>query len=331
MPDKSRALTPAVPAVLGGELIIKPVQFAGPNMLKPPSSTGRRLALAQWIAHRNNPLTARVAVNHIWMRHFGKPLVASVANFGLVGQKPTHPELLDYLAVEFMESGWSMKKLHRLIVTSTTYRLGSQAADNANLKADPENRFLWHMNPRRMEAEAVRDSILATAGQLDRTMGGPILDVRLGQSSHRRTIYFRFNTEYRIQFLDQFDAASTTECYERRESVIPQQALALSNSALALNQSRLLARQLKEAAPETGAFVIAAFEQVLGRPPTAAERERCERFLREQAEVVKEPGKLQPFPPGPDAVTPPAADPGQRARENLIQVLYNHNDFVTIR
>ena len=189
------------------------------------------------------------------MRHFGKPLVASVANFGLAGKPPTHPELLDYLAVEFMESGWSMKKLHRLIVTSATYRLGSQAADAGNRAADPENRYLWAMNPRRLEAEAIRDSVLATAGQLDRTLGGPILDETLGQTLRRRTIYFRFNTEYRIQFLDQFDAASTTECYERRESVIPQQALAMSNSALVLNQSRLLARQLSQAAPEPGAFV----------------------------------------------------------------------------
>jgi Protein of unknown function (DUF1553)/Protein of unknown function (DUF1549)/Planctomycete cytochrome C len=299
--------------------------------LNPAASTGRRLALARWITDRNNPLTARVAVNHIWMRHFGKPLVASVANFGLAGKKPSHPELLDYLAVEFMESGWSMKKLHRLIVTSTTYRLDSHASDPANLAADPENIYLSHMNPRRMEAEAVRDSILATAGQLDRTLGGPILDETQGQTSRRRTIYFRFNTEYRIQFLDQFDAASTTECYERRESVIPQQALALANSALALNQSRLLARQLSQTAAEPGAFVIAAFEQVLSRPPTPAEKTRCERFLREQAELVKDPAKLQPFPPGPDAVTPAAADAGQRARENLIQVLYNHNDFVTIR
>jgi Protein of unknown function (DUF1553)/Protein of unknown function (DUF1549)/Planctomycete cytochrome C len=299
--------------------------------LNPATSTGRRLALARWIASRNNPLTARVAVNHIWMRHFGKPLVASVANFGLTGQKPTHPELLDYLAVDFMDSGWSMKKLHRLMVTSATYRQGSQAADTVNLAADPENRYLWRMNPRRMEAEALRDSLLATAGQLDRTMGGPILDETLGQTSGRRSIYFRFNTEYRIQFLDQFDAASTTECFERKESIIPQQALALSNSALALNQSRLLARQLTQAAPEAGAFVTAAFEQVLGRPPTSAEKARCERFLSDQAVVVKDPARLQPFPPGPDAAIAPSGDPAQRARENLIQVLYNHNDFVTIR
>jgi hypothetical protein len=293
-------------------------------------STGRRLALAHWIANRDNPLTARVAVNHIWMRHFGKPLVATVANFGLNGKSPTHPALLDYLAVEFMESGWSMKRLHRLLVTSATYRLSSRT-DPARLAADPDNRYLWRMNPRRMESEAVRDSLLAAAGRLDPTAGGPILDEKLGQTSRRRSIYFRFNTEYRMQFLDPFDPASPTECFERRESVLPQQALALLNSTLALNESRLLARHLTAEffAPEQ--FVTAAFEQVLNRPPTDVERSRSERFLREQAGLFLQPAKLTPFPPLADAVTPPAADADQRARENLIQVLFNHNDFVTIR
>jgi hypothetical protein len=299
--------------------------------LDPETSTGRRLALARWITDRNNPLTARVAVNHVWMRHFGRPLVPSVANFGLAGKPPTHPELLDWLAMEFMDSGWSLKHLHRLLVTSEAYRLGSQDADPARRALDPDNRWYWRMNPRRMEAEAVRDSLLAAAGQLDPAMGGPILDEKLGQTSRRRSVYFRFNTEYRMQFLDQFDAPSPSECFERRESVVPQQALALANSALALNQSRLLARRLTAAAPGPGEFVTAAFEQVLGRPPTAEETARCERFLRDQAELLREPGKLTPFPPGPDAAAPPATDPAQHAREDLVQVLFNHNDFVTIR
>jgi hypothetical protein len=298
--------------------------------ITPASSTGRRLALARWITDRHNPLTARVAVNHIWMRHFGSPLVASVANFGLNGKKPTHPELFDWLAVEFMDSGWSMKKLHRLLVTSETYRLGSQVSA-ASRKLDPDNHTLWRMNPRRMEAEIVRDSILATAGHLDPTLGGPTLSEKLGQTSRRRSLYFRFNTEYRMQLLEPFDPASPTECYERRESVIPQQALALANSALVLTQSRLLAGRLAREGVTPEAFVTAAFEQVLGRPPTSEERIRCERFLREQAILVREPAKLTPFPAGPDAVLPPAADAGQRAREGLIQVLYNHNDFVTVR
>jgi hypothetical protein len=189
------------------------------------------------------------------------------------------------------------------------------------------------MNPRRMEAEVVRDSLLGAAGRLDPTPGRPPLDEKLGQTSPRRSLYFRFNTQYRMQFLEQFDAPSPSECYERFESVVPQQALALNNSALALTQARLLAKGL---APSPGAladaaFVTAAFEQVLTRPPTAVERDRCERFLREQAGLLEDPARLTAFPPGTDAVTPAAADPAQRARENLILVLFNHNDFVTIR
>ena len=310
-PDKSHPLTPGVPAALGGELRVEPVKFAA--SAKPPSSTGRRLALARWITQRDNPLTARVAVNHMWMRHFGKPLVPTVANFGLNGKKPTHPELLDWLAVEFMEDGWSMKKLHRLIVTSETYRLASVSLrpQPANLAADPDNRYLWGMNDRRMEAEVVRDSLLAVAGELDNHLGGPIIDEKLGQTSHRRSVYFRFNTEYKMMFLEQFDPANPAECYERRESVVPQQALALNNSALALSQSRLLAKRW--AGSSAAEFVTMAFEQVLGRAPTAAEQARCERFLNEQAALLKEPGKLTPFPAGADAVVPPAADAMQRA------------------
>src|SRR4029077_20863219 len=125
--------------------------------------------------------------------------------------------------------------------------------------------YLWRMSPRRLEAEVVRDSLLAVAGRLGTTRGGAALDETLGQTSRRRSLYFRFNTEYRMQFLEQFDAASPSECYERRESVIPQQALALSNSALALTQARLLARRLSALADGTTAngFVTAAFEQVL--------------------------------------------------------------------
>jgi hypothetical protein len=298
--------------------------------IEPAKSTGRRLALARWIADRRNPLTARVAVNHIWLRHFGRPLVATPANFGLNGKKPTHPELFDWLAVDFMESGWSMKHVHRRMVTSATYRLGSRDTDGMSRTADPDNQYYWRMNPRRMEGEVVRDSILAAAGRLDPTMGGPILDEKLGQTSARRSVYFRFNTEYKMQFLDQFDPASPTECYERGQSIIPQQALALYNSALAVNQSRLLARDLHKSAPDAGAFVTAAFEQVLGRPPTPAESQRCRQFLDTQAELFRRKRTLTPFPPGVDTLAP-ASDPVLHAREDLVHVLFNHNDFVTVR
>jgi len=138
----------------------------------PAESTGRRLALARWIASAENPLTARVAMNHLWMRHFGKPIVPTVFEFGRHGRPPSHPALLDWLATEFVREGWSMKKMHRLMVTSSAYRMES-SADASDAEIDKDNRYLWRMNSRRMEAEAIRDSILQVAGVLDPAMGGP--------------------------------------------------------------------------------------------------------------------------------------------------------------
>jgi hypothetical protein len=302
-----------------------------PQTAYPDVSTGRRLALARWITDRKNPLAARVAVNHVWMRHFGRALVPSEFDFGRNGQAPTHPALLDYLAVEFMERGWSMKTLHRLIVTSAAYRMDTNDSPG-NRARDRDNRFLWRMNPRRMEAEVVRDSLLAVAGQLERRRGGPDLDHNLGLTVRRRSLYFRHAAEKQMEFLTLFDVANVTECYRRSESIIPQQALALVNSPLTLAQSRLLARALTQAiGPDDAAFIRAGFEQVLSRPPTAQEQQVCLTFLIEQAARLANRGKLTPLTPAPPASVPPSADPAQRARESLILVLLNHNDFVTIR
>ena len=183
----------------------------------PKTSTGRRLALAKWVTSRDNPLAARVAVNHVWMRHFGEPLVPTVFDFGLKGKAPADAALLDWLAVEFMESGWNMKHLHRLIVTSATYRMDSAVtpADEANRAADPDNRYLWHYNAHRLEAEAVRDGVLAVAGRLDPTPGGPDLDPAAALTVPRRSLYFRHAHEKQAVFLQTFDAASPNECYRR--------------------------------------------------------------------------------------------------------------------
>jgi hypothetical protein len=305
----------------------------------PSSSSGRRLALARWIASRQNPLAARVAVNHIWMRHFGTPLVPTVFDFGLNGKPPTHPALLDWLAVELMDSGWSLKSLHRLIVTSQAYRRRSDSAGPAdsNLAADPENRFLWRMNPRRMEAEVVRDNLLRVAGALDLTRGGPDLDPATDQSSGRRSLYFRHAKEKRATFLKLFDSANATACYRRTTSVVPQQALALANSPIAQAQARKLAGRLShevgaEASQATdGAFVAMAFERILGRAATAEELSVCEGYLVAQSERLADKAHLTPFAAGPAAAIKPAASPAQRAREDLVHVLFNHNDFITIR
>ena len=264
----------------------------------PPESTGRRLALARWIASTENPLTARVAINQLWMRHFGKPLVPTVFEFGRHGRAPSHPALLDWLATEFMREGWSMKKMHRLLVTSSTYRMAS-SSDPACAELDKDNRYLWRMNSRRMEAELVRDSILQVAGVLDPTRGGPDLDPKEGLTSFRRSLYFRHAAEKQVEFLTIFDAANVTECYERTESVVPQQALALANSALSFDMAHRVATSLKA---ETD-FVGRAFERVLGRTPTEAEREACKGSVHDT----------------------------DRSRESLVHVLFNHHDFVTIR
>src|SRR6185436_3851250 len=141
-------------------------------------------------------------VNHIWLRHFGKAFVPTVANFGLSGTSPKHSKLLDWLAVEFMDKNWSMKTLHRLIVTSHTYRMQSIASPtHRNVAIDPENHYQWRMNPRRMEAEAVRDSVLYVAGQLDTTLGGPPLDESKEQNLRRRSLYFKQTPYSQMEFL----------------------------------------------------------------------------------------------------------------------------------
>jgi len=303
----------------------------------PHTSSGRRLALARWITSAKNPLTARVAVNHIWLRHFGAPLVENVFDFGLRSPRPRHADLLDWLAVELIENDWSMKHLHRLIVSSRTWQLASSAGNEVakNLQIDRDNNFLWRMNLRRLEAEIVRDSVLAVSEQIDPTLGGVVIDYQQGEVSRRRSIYLRNAYEKQMTMLVQFDMASPNECYRRSESIIPQQALALINSSMSLDKSRLLAKQLWE---EVGSeentqpmFVRAAFRQILSRAPAEEEALMCLEFLENQAGNFSENETLTKFKGGEEAAVKPANDPNQRAREDLVHVLMNHNDFVTVR
>jgi hypothetical protein len=232
-----------------------------------------------------------------------------------------------------------MKHIHRLIVTSNTYRQQSLlvAATESNRTIDPDNLYLWRMNVRRMEAEIIRDSTLAVAGQLDPKMAGPELDENAGMTVGRRSVYFRNSKEKKMTFLDLFDRPNVVECYRRSESVVPQQALAMANSPLSLAQARLLAKALSaEAATVADSsdeekFITAAFEQVLARPPSTAERAECESFLTEQAKRFAESKSLTQFTTGTPSTVPAAANPHQRARENLVHVLLNHNDFLTVR
>lgn len=305
----------------------------------PASSSGRRAALARWIASDANPLTARVAVNHLWLRHFHAPLVPTVFDFGTNGKPPTHPELLDWLAVELMQNGWRMKPLHRLIVTSRAYQLesSSRRPSDPNVAADPDNVWLWRMNSHRMEAEAVRDAALHVAGMLDQRLGGPELDQNAGLSVPRRSLYFRNSKEKKVTFLALFDNPNVVECYRRSESIAPQQALAMANSTLTIGQARRLAGELSRTAGEEnrpeqiGPFVNLAFERVLCRAPTADEANACTEFLAEQTRQFADHKSLHLFTAGEKSTVRASDNPHQRARENLVHVLLNHNDFLTVR
>jgi hypothetical protein len=275
----------------------------------PTTSSGRRTALAHWMTDRRHPLTARVAVNHMWLRHMGAPLVPTVFEFGRKGQAPTHPELLDYLAVELIDSGWSMKHLHRLIVTSNAYRMSSSAADaEANLSRDPENRHYWRMNSTRMESQVVRDCLLSLAGELDPAMGGPSVPFAQTEQSKRRSLYFVHSHNEHDKLLSIFDDANVLDCYRREQSIVPQQALALSNSRLSLEAAAKIASRIGHEEDEP--FLREAFLLLLATEPNDAELAACREALAAWSAA---------------GVAPP------QARANLVQALLNHNDFLTVR
>ena len=281
----------------------------------PATSTGRRSAFAAWLTDPKNPLPARVAVNHMWARHFGKPLVPTIFDFGRKGTPPAHPELLDWLAVELVEHQWSMKHLHKLMVTSRAYQMTSSAAGAApeTLAKDPDNKWLWRANPIRMEAQLVRDSLLSLAGELDLTMGGP--PVPSGDlQSRRRSLYFFHSHNDHQQFLSIFDDANVLDCYRRAESIVPQQALALENSQLAGAMAEKIAARITT--PNEADFIRSAFLTVLGVEPTPAELSAASEGLAKLTESARKSNR--PNPPG-------------RARVGLVHALINHNDFVTIR
>ena len=274
----------------------------------PATSTGRRLALAQWIADARNPLTARVLVNHVWTRHFGASLVPDVSDFGLRCPPPLHQDVLDSLAVKFMEHGWSMKYLHRAMVLSQLYRRSSSNAEAApaTLAADPDNACYWRMNPRRLESQAVRDSLLYAAGRLDLRVGGPGVDPGKEESSLRRAIYFTQTADVEHRFLAAFDNSNVLECYRRQESIVPQQALALANSRLTRECADAIAKRAESLSDF--AFIEHAFVSLLSRMPSPDERTAC-------AESLAEFSKLN----------------AAHARTLVLQALMNHNDFVTLR
>ena len=288
-----------------------------PSVPFPAASSGRRTALAEWITDPRNPLTARVATNHVWMRHMGTPLVDTVFEFGRKGNAPVHPGLLDWLASELVDNRWSMKHLHRLICTSAAYRMGSsmKGGDRA-VAADPDNRLLWRREPVRLEAQVVRDAMLALAGTLDPAMGGPPVPEGMQADSHRRSLYFWHSDISRNLFLTTFDDASVVECYRRDQSIVPQQALALSNAAIAHDAAAKVAARIDgagAAATDDAAFLDRAFGLVLHRPPRAEEKAACLASIEKWRAVEKAAGNADP------------------ARVHAVWTLFNHNDFVTLR
>ncbi len=273
------ALPPGILTILSAEPAkIEPVPTA-------PHSTGRRTALARWITQPDNPLATRVIVNRIWQYHFGRGLVATSSDFGKLGEKPSHPELLDWLSVRFVKDGWSFKKMHRLILTSAAYRQSATApaAEMALLK-DPENRLLWRANTRRLDAEQIRDSILAVTGELDLTMGGPSVD----GTKTRRSIYTKVVRNTRDPLLDVFDTPEGfTSMSQRNVTTTPTQALLLFNGQSYMRHARSMAGRLKKDGQESDeAFVQAAYRAAFGRAPTADESSASQQFLNEQVQKV---------------------------------------------
>ena len=320
------------PEVAPGFLDIIPIANL-PTAMPPDDgriSTGRRHALAEWILHPDNPLTARVMVNRIWQHHFGRGLVATPSNFGRLGRKPSHPELLDWLATELVRTGWSIKQMHRIIMNSETYQMASEYSGRAGTGIDPDNVYLWRYPQRRLEGEAIRDSILAVSGNLNLKAGGPAYfppvpeAVRKsvykgiwvvneeGPEVWRRGVYSYFKRGMKFPMFEVFDQPDPNVTCERRAvSTVPTQALTLLNNEFVLSQARFFAERVsKLAGPEQVAQVRMAYRVALSREPTASELKSNVEFLNRQM----------------------AAQGGSAAKAltDLCDVLLNLNEFLYI-
>ena len=315
------------------------------------NSTGRRTSLAGWLTDPANPLPARVIVNRIWHNHFGRGIVATPGDFGRMGAKPSHPELLDYLATYFVQNGWSLKKMHRLILLSNTYR---ESADDQPKAAavDLENTLLWRYNRRRMEAEAVRDSMLFVSGLLNGQMGGPGVFPPVPKGvitelsatavaggwqtekdpvqANRRSVYIFVRRNLRYPMLQEFDSANTFESsHVRTNTVTASQSLDLLNSDLMLEWAKAFAaRVLGDSGPSSTASkqVARAFRLAYGREITADELKRAAAFLDEQTPIMA----ARSNPPLP-VKTPDGMDPARAAAfVDLCQMLLASNEFLYV-
>jgi hypothetical protein len=285
---------------------IRVITTGNPPVEDPPANgrtSGRRRALAEWLGSRENPLTARVAVNRIWSHHFGRGIVATLDNFGKMGELPANPQLLDWLAMEFMDRGWSVKQMHRLIMMSEAYRMASQYEDTESAAQDPENRALWRFPIQRLDAEIVRDAILAVSGALDVKIGGPPVFPHIpgeilasmsegiwkreedGPQSWRRSVYVYRKRGLVFPMFEVFDLPDqNTSCGRRNVSTVPTQALTLLNDSFVLRQAKLFADRVAEAAPGDAAKQAdLAYRIALSRPPSNEEARLAGEFLQKRS------------------------------------------------
>jgi len=286
---KSRDGAPVAPGFLS---VLDPAPAAIERLPQSPGSTGRRAALARWLVSPENPLTARVMVNRVWQQHFGRGLAANASDFGRLGERPTHPELLDWLAARFVSDGWSLKQLHRWILTSAAY--GQSASEASSSAVDPENRWLGRFPTRRLEAEVIRDALLEVTGELDPAAGGPASDA----ARQRRSVYTRVTRNVRDPLLEVFDAPdSFSSVSQRNVTTTPTQALLLINQPSMIQRSRAFARRLvREAGDSDAARVARAWELAFGRPAAPGEMERALAFLKSQPErIPTEPPREAPL------------------------------------
>jgi hypothetical protein len=301
------------PKQLGDEAPRRFLAVLSPADSQPFTQGSGRLELARAIASRDNPLTARVFVNRVWQQHFGRGIVGTPSNFGLLGERPTHPELLDHLATKFIESGWSIKQLHREIMLSTTYRLASSRRAR-NFEHDPDNRLLWRMNRRRLDVESWRDAALAVSGNLDLTVGGPPFDLN-DAKNRRRTLYASISRHDLNPMLRLFDFPDPNLTSERRViTTVPMQQLFILNSEFVIQQAKALAARLnQESLPDDQARIERIYRWVFARAPQPHERELTAHFLAERfaAGGAKENVKLTPW-------------------EQLSQILLGTNEFAFV-
>jgi hypothetical protein len=296
---KEAEVTPGVPLVLAQD-------EAGAALNSTPSSrsTGRRTALAAWLVRPDHPLTARVMVNRLWQHHFGRGIVATPSDFGTMGEEPTHPELLDWLATELVARRWSLKAMHRLMLTSATYRQSSRP-NRAAGSADPENLLLGCQRRQRLDGEAIRDALLAVSGRLNPAMGGPCVFPELpaeltklsskgavwpvspkAEDRARRSLYVFIRRNLRYPFFEAFDRPDTNaSCPRRPATTIAPQALSLLNGKLAHDAAIALAARIRrEAGPCTDDRIDRAYRICLGRRPSLDERRLARQFLGESGD-----------------------------------------------